>query len=364
MYGLQQSPKAWNEEFNKFMSSLGFKRSDADECLYIYNSKGICTYLLLYVDDIVLCSKNLNNVEIFKTRIAEKFRSRDLGNVRNFLGLHIDYNRCDGILKINQSSLITNVAQRFRVSNSKQVYSPIESKLDLSEGNGKQGLTKLPYRGLVGCLMYIMLGSRPDICYAISYYAQFMDRATDEHFGYLLRVLEYLVTTKNLALTFSRNNSDVALELYSDANWANCPVTRRSVSGCCAFVYGNLVSWFSRKQAIVTLSSSESELVALCDGSREAIWLKRLLRDLNVNVINNCVIYEDSQSCLKLIKNSNWNACRSKHIDTKFKFVSDLFTNNEFIFEYIPTECQLGDLFTKGIGNVKFKSFVRKLNML
>lgn len=140
--------------------------------------------------------------------------------------------------------------------------------------------------------------------------------------------------------------------------------TRRSISGCCTMIFGCTVSWFSRKQQTVTLSSSESELISLVEGIKEALWLKRLLKSLNVNVLNSCNIYEDNQSCLKLIKKSDWSSRRSKHIDTKFKFISECYNNKVLNFVYVPTGDQIADLFTKGLGRVKFKSFVEKLNLL
>lgn len=212
--------------------------------------------------------------------------------------------------------------------------------------------------------MYIMLGSRPDICFAISYFSQFQDCATDTHFNHLIRVLKYLNIAKDFILTYDRSKSNVALEIYSDADWANCVETRRSISGGCGLVFGNLVSWFSRKQSSVTLSSTESELISLCEGVKEEIWLKRLLADLGVTVMNNCIIYEDNQSVLKLIKMSNWTSKRSKHVDMQYRFIVEKFVNRDFIFKYVMSNQQLADILTKSLTRVNFERLVKLLNLI
>lgn len=221
LYGLKQAPRAWNLEFNKFVISLGFTVSDADDCLYIYNSNDALVYLLLYVDDILICSTDLSKVNGLKRLISQKFKCRDLFEINNFLGLNVQYDRDNGVLKINQRNLINKIAKRFNVIDCKPVYTPIEEKLALSRCFDQTRKTWKPYRELVGCLMYVMLGSRPDICYSISYFSQFQDNGSDEHFSHLLRVLKYLVTTVNVNLTFVRSNSDSALDVYCDADWAN-----------------------------------------------------------------------------------------------------------------------------------------------
>ncbi len=370
LYGLKEAPKLWNLEFSRFVTSIGFKQCSSDECLYIFrdDDSNNTVYLLLYVDDILLCSPNYDQLSKFKSLIKVKFKCKDFNRIKNFLGLNIDYNRERGVLKINQKNLICKIAKRFNVTDTINVVTPLEEKLFLERISDKSNVTRLPYRELVGCLMYVMLGSRPDICYAISFFSSFQDSASDVHFKYLMRVLKYLYQTRDLSLTFDSSKSTPVLEVYCDADWANCPETRRSYSGCCAFFYGNLVSWFSRKQHLVTLSSSESELIALCEASRESIWLKRLILELvpviDQNNVMNFNIYEDSLSCLKLIQNQNWNGQRSKHIDVKYRFVSELYLNKSFNFSYVPSSNQVADLFTKSLGNIKFNHFVNLLNLL
>ena len=146
----------------------------------------------------------------------------------------------------------------------------------------KKNKTKLSYKELLGSLIYIMMGTRPDICFSVSYFGQFQDCATDEHFKHLLRVLKYLKFTYEYKLYFYCSNSK--LVGYSDADWANNTIDRKSISGYCFKLYNNLISWCSKKQTFVTLSSTESEFVAVCCASCELLYLKNVLSDLEINV--------------------------------------------------------------------------------
>ena len=364
LYGLKQAPKLWSSEFNKFICASGFVSSASDECLYIYSKDGVIVYLLLYVDDILICSKNLKDIEDIKSKINSKFKCRDLKVIKKFLGINVEYEKDGGVLKIGQIDLINKVAARFNVTDSHPVLTPIEKGIKLVRCSDKSKVTSKPYRELVGCLVYIMLSSRPDICFSISYFSQFQDGATDEHFKYLLRVLKYVYTTRDSKLTYNRVASNVCLEVYCDTDWANCIETRRSVSGCCALIYGSPILWFSRKQNLVTLSSTEAEMVALCSSVRETVWLKRILSEFNIDCNENCFIYEDNQSCIDLIKNGRWNSRRSKHIDTEYRFVVEKYCIDHFIVKYVPSSLQKADFFTKAESRINFYSFRNMLNLM
>lgn len=161
-------------------------------------------------NDILVCSKNLNIIEKYKKLIANKFKCKDLKSVNSFLGLDIKYSKENRILRFNQTKLIEKVIIGFNVTDSYIVYTPVWRKIcNWNHCFDKSKVTSKPYRELVGCLMYLMMGSRPDICYMVSYFSQFQDSATNVHYNHLIRVLKYLKSTKELSLTFDRNKNDV-----------------------------------------------------------------------------------------------------------------------------------------------------------
>lgn len=211
--------------------------------------------------------------------------------------------------------------------------------------------------------MYIMMGTRPDICFSVSYFGRFQDCATDEHFNHLLRVLKYLKTTTNYKLHFcyySDNTDD--LVTYADADWANDSNDRKSISGCCFKLFNNLISWSSKKQSVVTLSSTESEFVAVCAASCELLSIKNLLTDMKISYVLPLCLYEDNQSTIRLLKNFENNK-RCKHLDVKLHFVIDLISKGILKVNYISSTDQLADVFTKSLSYSVFAHFVEMLNL-
>lgn len=153
---------------------------------------------------------------------------------------------------MDQILAIKVLIKNFNVENCKVFKTPMEKNLNLERNVDESKRTCLPYKELLGSLMYIMLGTRPDICYSISYFGQFQDCATDEHFKHLLRVLKYLKFTVEYKLYFHYTSSNIIG--YADSDWANDVQDRKSISGYCFKLFGNPISWSSKKQTFVTLS--------------------------------------------------------------------------------------------------------------
>lgn len=360
IYGLKQAPKAWNDRFNSFMVNLKFKRSKSDYCLYNYFDRSLKCYLLIYVDDILIACSDENFLNDLKTKLIKTFKMNKLSDQYNFLGIRIERDIKNKIITIDQTLAIEKIVKRFNVENCRNFKTPIEKNLNLKRNLDELLKTKLPYKELLGSLMYIMMGSRPDICFSVSYFSKFQDYATDEHFHHLLRVLKYLKSTINYKLYFSY--SDEELICYTDADWANDSSDRKSVTGYCFKLFNGLISWSSKKQTIVTLSSTESEFVAVCAASCELIYIKNLLDELNISISIPISLYEDNQSTIKLLENFENNK-RCKHIDVKFHFVVDLINNGIINVKYVCTNEQLADVFTKSLCYEKFSYFVKSLSI-
>lgn len=361
IYGLKQAPKAWNKTFHSFMTELKFNQSKSDYCLYSFFNQNIRCYLLLYVDDILIACNDTKFLSDLKFKLSESFKLKQLSNqFYNFLGINIDRDMQNKIVSIDQTLAIQNLVKKFNVENCKTFKTPIERNLNLKIGCEISESTRLPYKELLGSLMYLMMGTRPDICFSISYFGQFQDCATDEHFKHLLRVLKYLKYTANYKLYFYYSKDNVFG--FADADWANNINDRKSISGYCFKLFNNLVCWSSKKQTSVALSSTESEFVAVCVASCELLYLKNLLFDLKVDFSLPITLFEDNQSAIKLLQNFENNK-RCKHIDVKLHFVIDLISNGIMKVTYVCTEQQLADIFTKSLCNEKFYTFVKMLNL-
>lgn len=222
-------------------------------------------------------------------------------------------------------------------------------KLITSENNGE---IHKQTREIIGCLMYLMLGSRPDLSFAINFFSRYQDKPSNEIWNYLKRVLRYLKGTIDLSLVFVKGKEKFPMKCYVDSDWGGDLNDRKSVSGYLIKIYGNTVSWVTRKQKCVALSTTEAELVALCSSVTDCLCFRKLLLDLNVT-IDCCLIFEDNQACISLIKNPENNR-RVKHMDLKFNFVCENVKNNVIRIEYVNSETQQADMLTKGLPHPLF----------
>ncbi|BET02421.1 Retrotransposon protein [Nesidiocoris tenuis] len=361
IYGLKQSPKNWYEKFDEFMLKENFKRSYHDSCLYSKITPKFKIYCFIYVDDLIIASDSLIQMKNFKSKLYQNFDMVNLGNVKSFLGLEVERDRDKGIIKLHQSAYINQLLRKFQMQDCKEISTPIEKNLRLNKAKSDEEKTEEPYRQLVGCLMYLMIGSRPDISFALNYFSRYQEYATNEHWTHLKRVLRYLKATNRLGLTFYRNNCENLIESYVDADWANDFEDRKSVTGFLVNVFGNIVSWGTRKQSTVSLSSTEAEYKALTTVICESLFINGILKDI-LCTEQPIVIFEDNVSCIHLAKNGENNK-RTKHVEIKYHFIREKIKNNSVILKYIPTNDQRADTLTKALDVKKFNYFRNLMNI-
>lgn len=359
LYGLKQSSRCWNSKIDSYLLKIGFERSSNDYCLYVMNKTDSKVYILLYVDDIILSGPDLVLLNKIKIQLMTDFKMVDKGELRYFLGLEIKYDRDKGILRINQEDYISKLIKRFRMEDSKCSLIPIEPKLYIEVCKNVEDVTSKPYRELLGCIMYLMLGSRPDICFALNVFSRLQDKASDYAWNNLKRVVRYLKGTQRFGLEYIREENNFQLECFVDSDWGGDQSDRKSVSGFVFKLSNSTLMWATRKQHCVSLSSSEAELIALCSAASEGLCFIKLLEDFKIDV-KPMLIHEDNQGCISILNNPANNR-RVKHIDIKYNFVSECMNNNILKILYISTDMQLADLLTKGL---KYASFVKFRNNL
>lgn len=237
------------------------------------------------------------------------------------------------------------------MSDCKPVSIPLTPGMKLSKTHDDNDHEEVfPYRELIGALMYAALGTRPDIAHAVSALSQFNSCARQEHWGAAKRVLRYLKGTMDLGLRFT--NDDQSLRGYVDADWANCIIDRRSYTGSVFILNGAAISWESRKQRTIALSSTEAEYMAVTDAAKEAIYLINFLKDLGLPDLARVTIFNDNQGAGKLAENPVFHS-RSKHIDVRHHFIRDVLKRHPVKLLYLPTEQMIADALTKGLPGPK-----------
>lgn len=242
------------------------------------------------------------------------------------------------------------------MSECKTMETPMEFNFQGSEKSEKV-LTNIPYRELIGCLTYLCMVTRPDICYATSTLSRYLDRPTEKLWNAAKRILKYLKKTSHMVLTYKKSSSNI-IASFTDADWAGDKQDRKSVSGMAIYHGANLISWASKKQQAVALSSAEAEYTAAAMCTAELLYVKGLNEEFSGKC--SAVLYCDSTSAIKMIQNYE-NTKRSKHIDIKVHFIKDIVAKNLISVKYMDTKENVADIFTKALCSVKFNYFRSKL---
>ena len=351
LYGLKQSQRCWNNRFDAFMTENGFTRSKADYCLYWKQDGDAVIIVVLYVDDMLICSNAEIKMNQLKVKLFNEFDMKDLGPVKNFMGIQIE--RDDDQLLISQSHFIDAILSRFGMTECNPVATPMEAKLKLEKAESDK-ITQQPYRELLGCLMYLLIGSRPDICFALNYLSRFQDKASDQHWIHLKRILRYLKGTKDQRLVYQRHVDAPPIEVYTDSDFANDD-DGKSTTGYIIKVFGNTITWCSKKQSIIALSSTEAEYIAACAATCEMLWALNVLTDLKINVPRPIPIYEDNRACILISKNLATK--RTRHYKTKLLFLRELAISKQIELVAVSTKDQIADTLTKSLPREAFEKF-------
>ncbi len=357
LYGLKQAPRQWYAKMHDFLvTSCNFKSSQNDPCLYFrHNGKDI-TLICLYVDDLLIAGSDKNDISKIKGELSSRFEMKDLGPATTMLGVEISRDRTAKKLFINQQEYTNTVLERFGMENSKPVATPME-KDDSSPTEDQRDLCKsIPYRQAIGSIMYLMICTRPDLAYAIGKLSQYSESPKEHHWIALKRVLRYIKGTQTYGIMYNGSKLK-SIAGYSDADWGGCKASRKSTSGNVFLVSGGAVSWRSKKQTCVALSTCEAEYIATCLAAKEAVWLARLLKDIHyTNAVSPITIGVDNNGAIDTAYNSSTNR-RNKHIDLVYHYVRDCTAENKISIVHCDTSEQPADIFTKPLDRIKFQKF-------
>lgn len=351
IYGLKQSGRVWNKTIHEKLIDLGLEQSQYDSCLYYYKEKdGSLAYVMIYVDDIFIASKLISTVNLITEFLKDHFEVKDMGKLNYFLGIEFVFE--NDSCKLYQKKAINEVIEKYGMDKCKQINTPMEVNLKLQKPTEeeKEMCVNLPYRELIGSLMYIAMATRPDITYSVNYLSQFCNGYGRTHWKAAKRILRYLQGTQNIGIIYKKNNNE-ELTGYCDADWANDALDRRSYTGYIFTLAGGVISWRSKKQPTVALSSTEAEYMAISDAAKEAVYLGMLLEE-SARSNKTVKLYSDNQGAQKIARNPVYHS-RTKHIDVRHHFIRELVEENKIHLEYLRTEEMVADILTKALNKGK-----------
>ena len=354
LYGMKQAPRCWYKTISDWMAANGYLRAASDPCLFIKKSESSGsspTFVIVWVDDLVVIG-DLHG--LFKDLICKRFKMKCLGQIDKCLGMTFTVG--EGVVSIDQSQYARKVLKLFSMDKCKPVATPLAPgttlrKYESGEVGGDtllSGELTTRYREIVGSLMYLVTCTRPDLAVAVSMAASVMSAPTESHMVAVKHILRYLAGNVDAALVYSRSSGESGNQLiaYADATWGSDHDTGRSRSGYACLLNGAAVSWKSKAQKAVALSTAEAEYVAFCEASREVMYLRSVLGEIGYAQRQPTVIYEDNQPCIQIATNP-MTVTRTKHMAIKFHYVREVIAALSIEIKYCPTGDMIADLLTK-----------------
>ena len=311
-------------------------------------------------------SKRAADAEKFKTEIKRFWDITDIGPISWFLGFQIKRDRKARTLSINQHAYIESLVERFRLTNVKPVSIPMDPNTQYlveqspSTPNQVAKMRGMPYSKAIGSVLWLAVVSRPDIAYAVGILSQFVQNLGLAHWEALKQVIIYLNTTKDLWLTFG-GRSKTLVEGYCNADWAS-QKHRHLISGYSFHFRSGAISWSSKKQHIIALSSTKAEYIAQTHAAKEAIWLWNFVEEIRGSKAEPMGINCDNQGAIALAKDNKYHS-RTKHIDLCYHFIREAVEDKKISISYIPTNDNLSDVLTKALARPKFEQFVKMLGL-
>jgi transposase len=372
LYSLKQSPRQWQIEVKKALKKLNFEPLISDESTY-YN-KDLRIFIITYVDDFLIIRPTLKEINHIKSEIGKVFEIKDLGPVSYFLGIQVFRDRKNQTIYINQSNYITRLLENngfIDIKPSDIPLSPglpkalfkaeneVKNQADSEDLPGNSQVTH-ECQHLIGGLMYAITQTRPDLAFPVAYLARYMQKPSNTHIKAVKGIFKYLKQTKNLSITY---NGQIKPELfgYCDSDFAGDYTTRKSTYGCLYMLNNGCISWKSKRQSTIALSTIEAEFNGLKEATREAIWLKNLLFEIGIKS-GPILIKGDNTGAINLAYNPEYHQ-RIKHTAIRYYYVRQEVKNKNILIQYISTNDMPADGLTKPLPKDKFNKFIKLINL-
>ncbi|CAI5991354.1 unnamed protein product [Closterium sp. NIES-65] len=366
VYGLRQAPREWHDTLRTTLAALGFAPSTADPSLFLRTDTSLPPfYILVYVDDLVFATADTAGLAHVKSELLKRHTCTDLGELRSYLGLQITRDRARRTITLTQSHMVQQVLQRFGFTYSSPQATPLPTRHSLSALPSDESVESSgPYAELVGCLMYLMTCTRPDLAYPLSILARYVapGRHRPEHMAAAKRVLRYLCSTSGMGLVLG-GRSPVVLTGHADASWADDQATQRSSQGYTFSLGSGSVSWRSTRSSSVLGSSCEAEIYAGAMAAQELRWLTYLLTDLGEPPRSPPVLYVDNKAMLALCREQRLEH-RTKHIALRYFLARELQQRGQLRLAYVASKANTADVFTKALAPCDHQRFCTQLGLV
>ena len=347
---------------HKTLLANGFRRTCSDAGVYIHDQWEII--LIVYVDDLLPMGPSLDRITSIKKVLAKEFQMRDLGAATTFLGMRIERDRKNRLLRIDQKAYTEGIVSRFDMMNAKPLRTPLPEGIHLEKAPDSYTAGdkfRQHYQAMIGSLIYLMISSRPDIAWSVTRLSQYMQNPTQQHVDTCKHIFRYLRGTLNAWITYDgRKNS--GLIGYSDADWGENRDNRRSTTSYVFLMADAAITWASRMQKTVARSSTEAEYMALSEACSEIAWLTALQKEIGYGSNGPVPLVADNQGGIFLAVNPAHDR-RLKHVDIRYHFIREYVKEGHVNIVYVATDKMIADTLTKPLGTTKFEGFRSQLGI-
>ncbi|KAJ9567138.1 hypothetical protein OSB04_003104 [Centaurea solstitialis] len=370
IYGLKQASRSWNLHFDERIKEFGFAKSEFEPCVYTKFSGSIVTFLVLYVDDILLIGNDVPTLQSVKSWLSKCFQMKDLGEAAYILGIKIYRNRSKRLIGLSQSTYIDKIMKKFRMDESKKGFIPMQHGIVLSKtqcplsSQDQDKMKSVPYASAIGSIMYAMLCTRPDVAYSVSVTSRYQQNPGEPHWVAVKNILKYLRRTKDMFLIFGGSEDEISVTGYSDASFQTDRDDFRSQSGYIFTLNGGAISWKRSKQDTIADSTTEAEYIAASDAAKEAVWLRNFLSDLRVvaSVSRPIDIFCDNSGAVAQAKEPREHH-KSRHVLRKYHLIREIIGRGDVRICKIPMEDNVADPLTKPLARVKHEAHASSIGM-
>lgn len=366
LYGLRQSGRRFYKKLLEVLKgSLRVDVCDVDQAVFFRVEGEDVIVIVAHVDDLTLVTSSVALMREIKAGLRTQFEITDLGAIHWILGIRVRRDRNLRTLSLSQTSYISTIVEKFFGADLKPLAMPMVPNSYLTKSQSPQSpqeveiMKSKPYREAVGSLMYAATGTRPDIAYAVSIVSKFLENPGMAHWNAVKRIFQYLHGTKDLELTYGAK--ELSLVGYSDAD-GSMHEERKAMSGYAFLIDGGAVSWRSKQQEIIALSTTEAEYVGYTHATKEALWLRSFIGQIFGEFDKPTELFGDNQSAIALAKDQQYHA-RTKHIDIRYHFIRWVISEGKVKLVYCPTEDMVADTLTKALPSPKVKHFASALGL-
>ena len=360
--GFKQASWSWNLRFDESIKGFGFHRNVEESCVYKKVSGSDVTFLVLYVDDILLIGNSVPMLESVKTWLGQCFAMKDLGEAQYILGIRIYRDRSKRMIGLSQSTYVDKVLARFRMESCKKGFLPMSHGVALSKTqcpstpDELQRMSAVPYASAIGSIMYAMICTRPDVSHALSMTSRYQSNPGEAHWGAAKNILKYLKRTKEKFLVYG-GQDELTVTGFTDASFQTDRDDFRSQSGYIFCLNGGAVSWKSAKQSTVADSTTEAEYLAAAEAAKEGVWIKKFVEELGVvpSIAKPVALYCDNSGAIAQAKEPR-DHHKSKHVLRKFHLLREIVERGDIEICKVHTDDNIADPLTKPLPQSKHEA--------